>query len=95
MVYVGVEVREYHLDHSLSLSLTNLHSRFGLEHTHTQVQAWELPDGIAIRGRAATSSQEDKEMKRIFCYNDHRIAMSFAVLSSRIPNILILDKECT
>ena len=34
-------------------------------------------------------------MKRIFCYNDHRIAMSFAVLSSRIPNILILDKECT
>ena len=79
--------------HSLSLLLTYTHASDS--NIHTQVQAWELPDGIAIRGRAATSSQEDKEMKRIFCYNDHRIAMSFAVLSSRIPNILILDKECT
>jgi len=80
---------------TLSLSLLLTYTHASDSNIHTQVQAWELPDGIAIRGRAATSSQEDKEMKRIFCYNDHRIAMSFAVLSSRIPNILILDKECT
>ncbi|RHY29934.1 hypothetical protein DYB32_005655 [Aphanomyces invadans] len=32
---------------------------------------------------------------KIACHNDHRIAMSFAVLGSYWPNIVIADKECT
>ena len=31
----------------------------------------------------------------IICHNDHRIAMSFAVLGCWLENVVITDKECT
>ena len=57
------------------------------------IKAGELPDGIWVEGvdphyishlRPAT----------IECHNDHRIAMSFAVLGARLPGITIGDKAC-
>lgn len=53
----------------------------------TGVGAQELPDGLAIEGgnpRGAT----------IETYNDHRIAMSFAVLGLAVPGMKIMDPVC-
>ncbi len=30
----------------------------------------------------------------IECFHDHRIAMSFAVLGCRVPEVVITDREC-
>jgi pentafunctional AROM polypeptide len=50
----------------------------------------ELPDGLVINGvDAKTLHGAD-----IKCYNDHRIAMSFAVLGCKVPGINILEKHC-
>lgn len=57
------------------------------------IQAKELEDGIQIEGCGGNLDQL-KLPASIFCYNDHRIAMSFAVLSARVPQITIQDKEC-
>eukprot|EP01062_Namystynia_karyoxenos_P032620 TRINITY_DN24049_c0_g1_i1.p1 TRINITY_DN24049_c0_g1~~TRINITY_DN24049_c0_g1_i1.p1 ORF type:complete len:1542 (+),score=476.87 TRINITY_DN24049_c0_g1_i1:100-4725(+) len=50
----------------------------------------ELPDGLEIDGVAP----EQLRPARIHCYDDHRIAMSFAVLGCRVPGITIDDKAC-
>ncbi|MHB9097019.1 MAG: 3-phosphoshikimate 1-carboxyvinyltransferase [Syntrophales bacterium] len=53
----------------------------------TGIAAEELPDGIAVTGgkpRGAT----------IATYNDHRIAMSFAVLGLAAPGMKIEGEEC-
>ncbi|CAH0473101.1 unnamed protein product [Peronospora belbahrii] len=57
------------------------------------VECGELPDGIWIKGTAGTTGHLKKAS--IACHNDHRIAMSFAVLGSVVDNVIITDKECT
>ncbi|KAE9312852.1 Pentafunctional AROM polypeptide [Phytophthora fragariae] len=57
------------------------------------VECGELPDGIWITGTAGKTDHLKKAS--IACHNDHRIAMSFAVLGSVVDNVIITDKECT
>ena len=51
------------------------------------IQASELPDGLVIEGGTAHAAD-------IETYNDHRIAMSFAVAGLVTPGIAIADKKC-
>ncbi len=51
------------------------------------IEALELPDGLVIEGGRAHGA-------RIETYNDHRIAMSFAVAGLVTPGIEIADKKC-
>lgn len=54
----------------------------------------ELDDGIEITGRPYGSLTEPVD--GIYCYDDHRVAMSFSVLSVISPHpVLILERECT
>eukprot|EP01064_Diplonema_japonicum_P034769 TRINITY_DN7328_c0_g1_i1.p1 TRINITY_DN7328_c0_g1~~TRINITY_DN7328_c0_g1_i1.p1 ORF type:complete len:1497 (+),score=475.05 TRINITY_DN7328_c0_g1_i1:1173-5663(+) len=54
------------------------------------IVARELPDGLEIEG-----TKPDKlQPASIHCYNDHRIAMSFAILGLKVPGITILDTAC-
>ncbi|NIS60799.1 MAG: 3-phosphoshikimate 1-carboxyvinyltransferase [Proteobacteria bacterium] len=53
----------------------------------TGVRAEETADGILINGGKPHGAE-------IETYNDHRIAMSFAILGLRIPDIRIKDKNC-
>ncbi|EQC28678.1 hypothetical protein SDRG_13554 [Saprolegnia diclina VS20] len=55
----------------------------------------ELPDGIWIQGLGGKAPIFPQTLAKIACHNDHRIAMSFAVLGAVWPNIVITDKECT
>ncbi len=48
----------------------------------------ELPDGIEIQGGAPLTGAE------IETYDDHRIAMAFAVLGLRVPDIVIRNPSC-
>ncbi|KAH8677261.1 dehydroquinase class 1 [Xylariales sp. PMI_506] len=58
------------------------------------VQSGELEDGIEINGKDYNELVEPKE--NVFCYDDHRVAMSFSVLSVLSPNpVTILERECT
>ncbi|CAI6342423.1 unnamed protein product [Periconia digitata] len=53
----------------------------------------QFDDGIEVDGR---SYQLDTPKVGIHCYDDHRVAMSFAVLALVAPEpVLILEKECT
>jgi pentafunctional AROM polypeptide len=53
----------------------------------------ELDDGIEIDGRGADIQPASEG---IHCYDDHRVAMSFAVLATIAPReTLILERECT
>jgi len=53
----------------------------------------QFDDGIEVDGRGY---QLDAPQVGIHCYDDHRVAMSFAVLSLVSPKpVLILEKECT
>ncbi|KAF2133740.1 Pentafunctional AroM protein [Dothidotthia symphoricarpi CBS 119687] len=53
----------------------------------------QFEDGIEVDGRGY---QLDAPTAGIHCYDDHRVAMSFAVLSLVAPKpVLILEKECT
>lgn len=54
------------------------------------VHCSELEDGIEINGRPAN----ELHGAVIDCHDDHRIAMSFAVLGSVVPGIVIDDKDC-
>jgi 3-phosphoshikimate 1-carboxyvinyltransferase len=51
------------------------------------IEAHETPDGLVIRGGAPKGAV-------IHTYNDHRIAMSFAVAGLKIPDVAIEDPEC-
>lgn len=57
------------------------------------VECGELPDGIWIKGTAGKTDHLKKAF--IACHNDHRIAMSFAVLGAVAKDVIITDKECT
>jgi pentafunctional AROM polypeptide len=53
----------------------------------------QFDDGIEVDGRGY---QLDAPKAGIHCYDDHRVAMSFAVLSLVAPEpVLILEKDCT
>lgn len=53
----------------------------------------QFDDGIEVDGRAY---QLDAPKEGIHCYDDHRVAMSFGVLSLVAPApVLILEKDCT
>lgn len=53
----------------------------------------QFDDGIEVDGRGY---ELDAPKVGIHCYDDHRVAMSFAVLSLVAPEpVLILEKECT
>lgn len=53
----------------------------------TGVRAEEREDGLAIDGNGPHGAE-------IEAYNDHRIAMSFAILGLRTPGVKIKDKNC-
>ncbi|KAK4115605.1 Pentafunctional AroM protein [Canariomyces notabilis] len=58
------------------------------------VHCTELEDGIEVIGRPYKELQNPSD--GIYCYDDHRVAMSFAVLSTLSPHpVLILERECT
>ena len=62
-------------------------SKFGV---HTK----ELPDGLIVYG--SEKSHIKVPVDGIFCYDDHRIAMAFSVLSCFLSSpVVILDKKCT
>ncbi|KAJ9467273.1 Pentafunctional AROM polypeptide [Diplonema papillatum] len=55
------------------------------------IVARELADGLEIDG---TTVDKLNASASIFCYNDHRIAMSFAILGLVVPGIVIMDTAC-
>ncbi|KAI0014808.1 Pentafunctional AroM protein [Xylariomycetidae sp. FL0641] len=58
------------------------------------VHCTELDDGIVIPGKKPSELTEPKD--GVYCYDDHRVAMSFSVLAVASPNsVLILERECT
>ncbi|KAK1472791.1 pentafunctional AROM polypeptide [Colletotrichum costaricense] len=58
------------------------------------VETDEFDDGIIVTGRAVQGLQQPTES--IYCYDDHRVAMSFSVLSVVSPEpVTILERECT
>ena len=60
------------------------------EFTKLGVTCTELPDGLEIHG----TTVDKLRPAEIFCYKDHRIAMSFAILGLAVPGITILDTAC-
>ncbi|KAI8988454.1 hypothetical protein BDF20DRAFT_815668 [Mycotypha africana] len=63
------------------------------ELTKFGVQASELPDGIQIHGKPIKELRPPKD--GVHTYDDHRIAMSFSVLSTVVPHgTIITDKKC-
>lgn len=57
------------------------------------VSAKELDDGIEIEGVQRQCLKEPSG--GVYCYDDHRVAMSFSVLSLACPEpVLILEREC-
>lgn len=57
------------------------------ELTRTGIQAEETADGLKIEGGRPHGAE-------IETYNDHRIAMSFAILGLGVPGIKIKDPDC-
>lgn len=58
------------------------------------VHCRELEDGIVVSGKNYKELSEAKG--GVFCYDDHRVAMSFSVLSVLSPHpVVILERECT
>jgi 3-phosphoshikimate 1-carboxyvinyltransferase len=53
------------------------------------VEADELDDGFVVRPAAGTAHGA-----RVRTYEDHRMAMSFAVLGLRVPGIVVEDPGC-
>jgi 3-phosphoshikimate 1-carboxyvinyltransferase len=52
------------------------------------VEVEEFPDGMRIQPGPVTPAQ-------VQTYNDHRMAMAFAVTGLRVPGIVIQDPACT
>ncbi|PSS22124.1 hypothetical protein M430DRAFT_40906 [Amorphotheca resinae ATCC 22711] len=53
----------------------------------------ELEDGIEIDGKPSTELKNPVD--GVYCYDDHRVAMSFSVLSVAAPEpVLVLEREC-
>ncbi|KAK0635107.1 Shikimate dehydrogenase [Bombardia bombarda] len=57
------------------------------------VECSELEDGIVITGRPYKDLLDATD--GVYCYDDHRVAMSFSVLSVAAPRpVLIQEREC-
>lgn len=57
------------------------------------VKCTELEDGIEVTGRPFQDLTNPKN--GVYCYDDHRVAMSFSVLSTVLRQpVLILEREC-
>lgn len=58
------------------------------------VKCRELEDGIEIDGKGVDGLKAEKEP--VHCYDDHRVAMSFAVLATIAPGGTVVgERECT
>ncbi|KAL2755857.1 hypothetical protein ACRALDRAFT_2104468 [Sodiomyces alcalophilus JCM 7366] len=58
------------------------------------VETDEFDDGIIVTGRNYQTLEEPRE--GVYCYDDHRVAMSFSVLSTISPHsVTVLERECT
>ncbi|KAI8914378.1 EPSP synthase-domain-containing protein [Gorgonomyces haynaldii] len=61
------------------------------------VHCSELPDGIQIHGKQRQQLKVPNP-NGVFCYDDHRIAMSFSVLSCAFPQdkpgVVVMEKKC-
>eukprot|EP00760_Papus_ankaliazontas_P008764 PhM_4_TR13923/c0_g1_i1/m.70915/K13830/ARO1; pentafunctional AROM polypeptide len=55
------------------------------------IHCTELDDGLEICGKPFDAFHEGVEVE---CYDDHRVAMAFAVLSFRVRGIVIRDASC-
>jgi pentafunctional AROM polypeptide len=55
------------------------------------VETDEFEDGIVIYGRPLASL---KNGTSIHCYDDHRVAMAFAVLATVVDRTIIEEKRC-
>lgn len=51
----------------------------------------EFDDGIIIFGKALTELRSGAD---VHCYDDHRVAMAFSVLSCVVPETIITEKRC-
>ncbi|KJE91861.1 pentafunctional AROM polypeptide [Capsaspora owczarzaki ATCC 30864] len=60
------------------------------ELTKMGIHVVELEDGLEIHGRPAS----ELHGATIVCHDDHRIAMSFAVLGCVVPNVIISERAC-
>ncbi|SMP75299.1 3-phosphoshikimate 1-carboxyvinyltransferase [Neorhodopirellula lusitana] len=58
-------------------------------------QVDEHEDGLTIHPLPAEASSGHGDPVEMETYNDHRMAMSFAVAGLRIPNVRILNPACT
>ena len=57
------------------------------------VECREFDDGIEVDGKPAATLNPPKD--GVYCYDDHRVAMSFSVLSIAAPSpVLISEREC-
>lgn len=53
----------------------------------------ELEDGIVVNGKPASALHSPED--GVYCYDDHRVAMSFSVLAVAVPRpVLIQEREC-
>ncbi|MBE7179685.1 MAG: 3-phosphoshikimate 1-carboxyvinyltransferase [Terriglobus roseus] len=60
------------------------------------VECRELDDGLEIDGRGLNLKPVGEEQGGVYCYDDHRVAMSFSVLALVAPlQTLVLEKACT
>ena len=71
----------------LRLKESNRLAAIVTELTRIGIEAAELPDGLMIKGGKPVAAS-------IQTYNDHRIAMSFAIAGLVIPGIEISDRKC-
>ncbi|KAI1260802.1 EPSP synthase-domain-containing protein [Xylariaceae sp. FL1019] len=56
------------------------------------VRCEELDDGIIVFGQEALSEPSGA----VYCYDDHRVAMSFSVLAVASPQpVVVMERECT
>lgn len=51
----------------------------------------ELDDGLEVYGK---SIGDLKEGASVYCYDDHRVAMSFSVLGAVVKDTVIEEKRC-
>jgi len=71
----------------LRIKESNRLQALATELNKTGVRIKETDDGLVIEGDAPRGAE-------IETYNDHRIAMSFAVLGLAIPGMRIKDENC-
>lgn len=56
------------------------------------IDARELPTGVEIVGCSNDASR--LHGATIQCHDDHRLAMSFSIVGSRVPNVVLDEKRC-